>query len=71
MTGTIPRPQHNVWPNGVPFNLDPIDRTLDQSLRTSAARNPEKTALVYYGSQTSYAKLDAQVSYLAGYLQRD
>lgn len=70
MTITIPRPQHNVWPEGVPFKLPPIDRTLDDNLRISAQKYPTKTALVFYGAETSYADFDAQASYLAGYLQK-
>lgn len=70
MTVTIPRPQHKIWPEGVPFDLPPVTRTLDDNLKAAAAKHPNKTALVFYGAKTTYADFDDQVSNLAGYLQQ-
>lgn len=70
MTDSIPRPQHKVWPEGVPYDLPPVTRTLDDNLRAAADKHPAKTALVFYGAETSYADFDAQASNLAGFLQQ-
>ena len=57
------------WPSGVPTHLPPITRTLDDNLRKAAADWPEKTALIYYGAEKTYAELDGEVSRMAAYLQ--
>lgn len=50
--------------------LPEITHTLDDNLRSAAARQPDKTALVFYRAQKTYAQLDAEVTALAAYLQK-
>lgn len=42
-----------------------------QNLKVSATRYPEKTAIVYYGTEVPYGRLHDEVNALAGYLQQD
>lgn len=63
------RLHHTVWPEGVPHDIAPVTHTLDDNLRVSTARHPEKAALVFYGHVTTYAALNDQVDRIAGYLQ--
>jgi fatty-acyl-CoA synthase len=61
---------HAHWPPGVPKSL-PVPRTsVHYNLEVSARRYPDKPAIVYYGAQTSYARLEREVAALAGWLQR-
>jgi fatty-acyl-CoA synthase len=64
------RLHHKVWPPGRPHDIAPADWTLNDNLTRSAARSPQKPALVFYGRVTTYADLDAQVDRVAGYLQQ-
>lgn len=61
--------QYTQWPTGVPTSLPVATHTLDDNLRNSARRYPDKTALVYYGGVTTYAELDAKATAVAAYLQ--
>jgi len=61
---------HAHWPPGVPKSL-PVPRTsVHYNLEVSARRYPDKAAIVYYGAQISYARLEREVAALAGWLQR-
>ena len=68
---TTSEPLHyQYWPKGVPRNVQVPKTPLDYNLEVSAARYPEKTAISYYGSRLSYARLKSEVDALAGYLQQ-
>ena len=58
------------WPKGVPRTFTLPRTTLCYNLEVSATRYPEKTAISYYGSGLSYARLKSEVDALAGYLQQ-
>lgn len=58
------------WPAGLPMSLPPATHTLDDNLRNAAAAVPDKTALIFYGGTKTYAALDAEVTRIAGYLQK-
>ncbi len=60
---------YQYWPKGVPRMVDIPKTPLDYNLEVSATRYPEKTAISYYGSRLSYARLKSEVDALAGYLQ--
>ncbi|MBI4766877.1 MAG: AMP-binding protein, partial [Deltaproteobacteria bacterium] len=61
---------YQYWPKGLPHLVHVPKTTLVHNLEVSAARYPEKTAISYYGSRFSYARLKSEVEALAGYLQR-
>jgi len=58
------------WPPGLPKSLAVPRTSLYFNLFATARRYPEKAAIHYYGADLSYARLDAEVCALAGYLQR-
>jgi len=64
------RLHHKVWPEGVPHDIGPIEHTLDDNLRRTTDRLPDKVALVFYGKTITYAEFDDQVSRIATYLQK-
>src|SRR5512144_1825957 len=55
---------------GVPATLDYPAVRLDDLLRRSARRDPDRAALVFFGRGTSYRALDAAVDRLAAGLRR-
>ena len=57
------------WPPGVPTSIEPTAQTLWQNLQASAARTPDKDALIFFGKRISYSSLLAQAETLAGWLQ--
>lgn len=59
-----------VWPADVPRRLDLPKRTVAANLAVTAARFPERTAIIYHGRRMTYAELDDAVERLAGYLQK-
>ena len=59
-----------VTSTGQDDRLPMIDHTLDDLLRRNAADAPEKAALVFHGAVKTYARLDREVTALAGYLQK-
>ncbi len=61
------KPAH--WPAGLPQHLALPATPLTASLDAAAARDPEHTALVYFGRRISYRELKADVDALAGWLQ--
>jgi fatty-acyl-CoA synthase len=58
------------WPPGIPRTLTIPATTLSFNLETSAARYPDKAALLYYGRSISYSSLLREVEALAGWLRR-
>jgi fatty-acyl-CoA synthase len=58
------------WPPGKPKTLELPRQTVYHNLEASAAREPERTAIDYYGACISYGRLKAEVDALAGFLQR-
>ena len=57
------------WPKGVPTKIEFPRTSLYYNLQISAARYPEKAALIYYDSTLTFAQLKQQVDALAGFLQ--
>jgi len=60
----------SVWPARRPHSLTLPATALPYNLTVSAARYPDKAALVYYGREISYRTLADETARLAGYLQR-
>ena len=58
------------WPTGLPHHLTIPETNLCYNLEVSAARFPNKDAIVFYDSRTTYAELNQQVNKLAGFLQQ-
>jgi fatty-acyl-CoA synthase len=58
------------WPPGQPRTLALPRETVYANLAASAARQPERTAVDYYGKRLSYRELKRQVDALAWFLQR-
>lgn len=58
------------WPAGFSWTLDRPRRSVFENLRASAARRPDRTAIVFYGAEIRYADLLARVERLASFLQR-
>ncbi len=65
-----PQPHHAHWPAHVPLELPPPTTSLWECLAASTARHPDKPALVFYDSVTTYAALVRQAEALAGWLQQ-
>ena len=63
------RPHHKFWPKRVPRAITPPATSLWQNLAVSALRYPDKIALVFFGSTTSYRDLLWQAERLAARLQ--
>jgi fatty-acyl-CoA synthase len=62
---------HAIWPAGMPRTLDTPERSLFANLAASAARFPDRPALVFYGRVITYAALLSQVEHLAGWMQAE
>ncbi len=58
------------WPRRVPHSLTLPETNVYYNLEVSATRYPEKTAMVYYGSEISYRRLVEEVNRFASYLTR-
>ena len=61
---------YGVWPKGQPFSLAPAELSVFENLLLAVERNPDWTAIWYYGQALSYRALLNQVRRLAGYLTR-
>ncbi|MEP7245845.1 MAG: AMP-binding protein, partial [Gammaproteobacteria bacterium] len=59
----------NVWPRTLPHHLPIPDTSLWYNLEVSAARFPNKPAVVFYDSVLTYAELARSAERLAGFLQ--
>ena len=57
------------WPKGLPKQLSFPKTSLYYNLEASAARYPDKHALVFYDSPLTFAQLKQQVDALAGFLR--
>lgn len=62
------RPHYKFWPERLPRSITVPATSLWHNLATSAARFPDKTAMVFFGRETTYRELAAQVERLAGTL---
>jgi fatty-acyl-CoA synthase len=62
------RPHYKFWPERLPRSITVPATSLWHNLATSAARFPDKAAMVFFGRETTYRELAAQVERLAGTL---
>lgn len=62
------RPHHKFWPQRLPYSITVPATSLWHNLATSAARFPDKAALVFFGQVIPYRELLAQTERLAGTL---
>ena len=58
------------WPPGQPKTLELPRDTVYANLVATAARDPERTAIDYYGRRVPYRELKHQVDALTGFLQQ-
>src|SRR5262249_12662234 len=58
------------WPPGAPKTLEVPRDSVYSNLAASAARNPQRTLVDYYGTRISYADIKREADALAGFLQR-
>ncbi|MGE0316177.1 MAG: long-chain-fatty-acid--CoA ligase [Lautropia sp.] len=66
----ITPPQHpDAWPPGAPRTLELPRRSLWSNLVETAARQPDKAALVFLGTRTTFSQLQARAERLAGWLR--
>ena len=64
-------PDHfRFWPPGLPREMPLPATSLYCNLAATAARHPDKAAVVYYGTPLTYHEFKQQVDALAGFLQR-
>lgn len=59
------------WPAGLPQTIHVPATSLVYNVEHAARRYPGKTAIQYFGTAITYARLLEDVDRLAGYLQRD
>ncbi|MDN8615497.1 long-chain fatty acid--CoA ligase [Variovorax ginsengisoli] len=62
------RPHYKFWPQRLPHSITVPATSLWHNLAVNAARYPRKPALVFFGSEISYAEFAAQAERLAGTL---
>ncbi len=62
------RPHYKFWPRGLPKSITVPATSLWHNLATSAARYPDKAALVFFGRVITYREFEAQAERLAGTL---
>ena len=62
------RPHYKFWPQRLPRSITVPATSLWHNLATSAARYPDKAALVFFGTVISYRDFLAQTEQLAGTL---
>jgi fatty-acyl-CoA synthase len=62
--------KNKFWPKRVPRTITPPQTPLWDNLAISARRYPDKTALVFFGSVTTYVQLLRKAERLAAYLCR-
>ena len=60
---------HQHYDPGVSVSLDYAETRLDQRLRDTAARYPDRPAIVFFGRTLTYRELDALADRMAGALQ--
>jgi fatty-acyl-CoA synthase len=59
------------WPPNLPLDLTPPQTSIWVNLETTAARVPDRRAIVFYDSAIAYARLKRETEHLAGFLQRE
>ncbi|MDE5415175.1 long-chain fatty acid--CoA ligase [Alkalihalobacterium chitinilyticum] len=59
------------WPKHLPKSLPIPESTIYDNLETTTKRYPNKTAIVFYGTEITYEQLHKEVEQLAGYLQQE
>lgn len=59
------------WPRRMLRTLTLPRTSVYHNLKVSAEKYPEKTAIIYYGTEIPYERLHDEVHALAGYLQQD
>lgn len=57
------------WPSGIPKSVDFPDQSLIDNLYASVQKTPERTAMIFYGAEFTYAELLHDIERLSGYLQ--
>ena len=60
---------HRFWPDNLPKQIALPQTSVYRNLEASAARFPDKPALIYYGSALSYRALQRDADAVAGFLQ--
>ena len=70
MTAREGAPHFRFWPKGVARELRVPQATLPEYLDIAARRYPDKPAIIYCGSETTYAQLKQRVDALAAFLQQ-
>ncbi len=63
-------PHYRFWPKSLPKDLSFPATSLCYNLEVSAARYPDKPAVVFYDTPLSYAQLQSEARTLAGWLQQ-
>ncbi len=63
------RAHHRFWPARLPHAISTPETSLWENLAVSAKRFPNKTALIFLGTQLSYAELLAGAEKIAAFLQ--
>jgi fatty-acyl-CoA synthase len=58
------------WPDNVPREIALPPTSVYQNLEATAARFPDKTAIVFYGSVIDYRRFKQEADALAGFLQQ-
>jgi fatty-acyl-CoA synthase len=65
------QPRHfRFWPKNLPTELSFPRTSLFYNLEVSAARYPDKPAVIFYDTPLRYSALESQAERLAGYLQQ-
>src|SRR5690348_982779 len=59
------------WPPNVPLELSTPKTSLWQNLEASAARVPDRRAIVFYDSTITYARLKQETEHMAAFLQQE
>jgi fatty-acyl-CoA synthase len=61
---------YKFWPKNKPHDITVPETSLWHNIEVSAARYPQRPAIVFYDKTLSYAELKEQAEMLAGYLQK-
>ncbi|WP_423797972.1 long-chain fatty acid--CoA ligase [Neobacillus sp. SAB-20_R2A] len=59
------------WPERLPKTLPIPESTIYDNLEMTTKRYPNKTAIIFYGTEITYKQLHTEVNKLAGYLQKE
>src|SRR2546422_3865555 len=63
------RPWHHHWPNDVPRSIDYPEIRVQELLRRTAERHPDRIAVTFYGKSMSYRALDTAADRFAAGLR--